>query len=55
MGRFVEARGCVPLAPEWRVDEAPVALGTALVFSQDTPHEGAPVGAGRRRSSSGRT
>jgi leukotriene-A4 hydrolase len=26
-----------------------VALGTALVFSQDTPHEGAPVGAGREK------
>ena len=49
MGRFVERGGVYRWPPEWRVDEAPVALGTALVFSQDTPHEGAPVGAGREK------
>jgi leukotriene-A4 hydrolase len=29
---------------EWCVDVAPVAPGTALVFSQNTAHEGVPVG-----------
>ena len=31
---------------EWIADAAPCARGTALVFRQDIPHEGAPVGEG---------
>lgn len=31
------------------MDVAPVELGTALVFSQDTPHEGIPVGPGHEK------
>ena len=34
---------------EWCADVAPVEPGTALVFSQDTPHEGVPVGEGREK------
>lgn len=34
---------------EWRADVAPVEPGTALVFSQDTPHEGVPVGEGHEK------
>jgi hypothetical protein len=33
----------------WRADVAPAEPGTALVFSQDTPHEGVPVGAGHTK------
>jgi leukotriene-A4 hydrolase len=34
---------------EWCVDVAPVDPGTALVFSQDTAHEGVPVGEGHEK------
>jgi leukotriene-A4 hydrolase len=30
----------------WRADEAPCSPGTALIFRQDIPHEGVPVGEG---------
>lgn len=35
--------------PEWRADAAEVVEGSVLVFSQDLPHEGAPVGEGHRK------
>jgi len=34
---------------EWIVDAAPVCAGTALIFRQEIPHEGAPVGVGRTK------
>ena len=34
---------------EWCVDVAPVETGTALLFSQDTAHEGVPVGVGHEK------
>ena len=52
LGRFIrdeEGGGIYRWPAEWRVDEAPVEPGTVLVFSQDTPHEGVPVGEGREK------
>lgn len=34
---------------EWIVDAAPVERGSVLIFRQDIPHEGAPVGANHEK------
>ena len=50
LGRFeVDAARRYRWPDAWRADCAPAEAGTALVFSQDTPHEGVPVGAGREK------
>jgi len=43
---LVDERARFRWPEEWIVDAAPCARGTALVFRQDIPHEGAPVGEG---------
>ena len=48
MGKFVvdPALGVYRWPEEWQTGVAPVESGTALVFRQDTSHEGVPVGPG---------
>lgn len=48
MGKFIvdESLGVYRWPDEWKAAVAPVEPGTALVFRQDTSHEGTPVGEG---------